>query len=200
MHGENDVNMRKKVYVIGYVFVYILMSILISCFVSAVNCTNLTTVISIDIDPQPYVSDVTSFFAVLPSEYHTTEFNCYSYIKADDKLIQVNPQKTEVSKSKLLLFSKREESREFFTSQNGVVNAYFTYDNLVSYTTFVLGVKCVADSVSLTGETCITPQYKELKNVPARSVWVVENMEMLIVITFVVIIAIIILGTIFRKK
>ena len=179
--------------------IYIMMMFFIVSVVSATNCTNLTTDIEISIDPAPYSSDTISFFATLPSIYSTTEFSCWSYIKADDEVIQVNPQKTEISKSKLLLFSKREESREYFTSQNGVVNAYFTYDNLVSYTTFVLGVRCVSGGVSLIGEKCVTPTYKELKNVPARGVWAVDNMDMLVVLVFVIIILIIIAGAIWRS-
>lgn len=176
-----------------------MMLLIIVSFVSAVDCNNLTTDITIDIDPIPYASDVVSFFATLPSQYSTTEFNCWSYIKADDEIIQVNPQKTEVSKSKLLLFSKREESRESFTSQNGLVNAYFTYDNLVSYNEFVLGVRCVSSGLSIIGEKCVTPTYKELKGVPTRGVWAVENMEILIVLIFVVFIVIIIAGAMWRK-
>lgn len=173
---------------------------LVSAFASAVNCTNLTTTVVIDIDPQPYVSTVTSFFATVPNPYHTTEFKCWSYIKADGEVIQTNPQKTEVSKSKLLLFSKRTEDREYFTSQDGVVNAYFTYDNLVSYTEFVLGVRCVSGDISLVGEKCITPQYKELKGIPARGVWTVENMDMIIAMVFVLLIIIFLFFAIISRR
>jgi uncharacterized membrane protein (DUF485 family) len=122
-------------------------------------------------------------------------------VSKDGQIQQTNPQKTEYSKT---FFSrpKRQEDREYFIAQNGMVNVYFTQKNLVAYTTFVLGVKCVSETTGdlIIGEKCITPYYKELAGgVTARSVWAVENMDMLIVLTVVVIILLILLGMFWRN-
>jgi hypothetical protein len=182
------------------IILLVLMLFVFSGVVSAVNCSQLSQNISIDIDEQPYVNEKNDFLAVLPASYRTQSVKCWSYIVKDGQYQQTNPQKTEYSKT-FFSTAKATETREYFTAQNGVVNAYFTQKNLVAYTEFVLGVKCVSENTGamIIGEKCITPYYKELKQVPARGVWAVENMSMLVVITFFVILFIILLGYAFRK-
>ena len=166
----------------------------------AINCSSLTTNITIDIDSEPYIVEINSFFAYIPIQYNSQVFKCISYVKDNENdVIQSNPQKVELRQAKIPIFRKRLETREFFDAQNGVVNAYFTYDDMVAYTEFILGVRCTSNQTDLTGEKCITPHYKELKEVGTRSVWAVENTEMLLILVLVIIVIIICLGVIYRK-
>ena len=176
------------------------MILLLITAVHSENCDNLTTDISLDIDNEPYINEINSFFGILPEAYRTTELKCWSYVYKDNNIQQVNPQKTEYSGVKLPLFKHREETREYFTSENGVVNAYFTYKNLVAYTTFVLGVKCsLPDNTELIGEKCITPVYKEVKEPVVRGIWFVENAEMLFILFLVLLIVVMILSVLYRR-
>jgi hypothetical protein len=186
----------KKIFMIGWLFLLVMMGMAF-----ADNCTNLSTQIEIQIDSEPYVNRQVDFLAVLPSGYATQSVKCWTYVKKDGNIQQTNPQPLSYSQT-FFSRSKPTETREYFTAQNGMVNAYFTQKNLVAYTQFILGVRCVSDTTGdlLLGEKCITPYYKDLKVVPARSVWAVENMDMLVVLAFVVVILIIFAGAIWRKS
>jgi hypothetical protein len=143
-----------------------------------------------------------SFFGVLSNQYRDEVFSCLSYIKiSDDEIVQVNPQKKDYSEAKVPIFAKKEEDREFFTSQNGVVSAYFEYRELVAYTEFILGLECVSltTDTRLIGEKCITPQYKEFTGTLTRSVWMTENAEMLFILLLVIVMIVVFLGWTWRK-
>jgi hypothetical protein len=159
------------------------------------NCTSLPHNITIQIDAEPYISPVVNFMAYLPSAYKTQSVKCWSYVSSvEGNIQQVNPQKTEYSKT-FFSFPKSQETREYFTAQNGVVSAYLTNKNLVSYTTFVLGVRCVSENTgdTIIGEKCITPMYNDLKAIPARGVWTVQNMDLIVILIVFGIFALIIL-------
>lgn len=175
--------------------------ILLSSFIYGIDCDNLTTDIVISVDSEPYVNKVNDFLATLPVIYKTQIVKCWSYVSSvDGQVQQTNPQKEEYSETFFSL-TKKEEPRDYFTAQNGIVNAYFTQKNLVSYTQFILGVRCVSETTGdvIMGEKCITPVYKELKGVTARTVWSVNNMDMLIIFFIFLLIALIFIGMYWRK-
>lgn len=183
------------------IFIYISMCIILLYTVVAYNCMSLPSDIVIEIDQAPYIQEINSFFGVLPNDYKTTALPCWSYIKdSNDDIIQLNPKKTDIVEGRFSFSKKREESRENFLSENGVVSAYFTYNNLVAYTEFVLGVMCVDNATEdeIVGEICITPQYEEMKRVGTRSVWIVNNAEMLTIMFLALLIIIMFLGAIYR--
>lgn len=186
--------MKKTILLFG------LMVLFIANIVYGVNCSALVTDIQVDIDDEPYLDDKVDFLGVLPSAYRTQSVKCWSYIKRDDQYQQINPQVKEYSQT-FFSRAKETEDREYFTAQNGMVSAYFTDKNLVAYTEFVLGIRCVSENTGdmVEGEKCITPYYKDLKQVPARGVWAVENMEMLVIITIAVIFLLILAGYFYRK-
>lgn len=188
--------MRKTI----FIHTLILLLIVFEVF-GTVNCSNLITDISIDIDDKPYINPKTSFFAELPLEYATQNMRCLSYVKSlEGNIIQINPEKKEYSEVKIPIFRKEEETREFFTALNGVVNAYITYLDLVSYTGFLLEIECVSDTgVSIIGQKCITPYYKELKNVGTRAAWSLQNADMLIILIIALAVIIVFLGVFYRK-
>jgi hypothetical protein len=194
--------MRKTTYVGIYVLLYMMILLVSSVSVYSLNCSTLNTSISIDIDSEPYVNPTTQFLAVLPEQYRSQSMKCLVYVKSvNNTIIQINPEKTEYSQVWIPLFSKPEETREFFSAQDGVVNAYITYRDLVAYTQFVLEVECISENTGdkVIGQKCITPLFKGLENVGTRAVWGVQNADMLVIISVVVIIVIIVLGTMYRK-
>lgn len=163
------------------------MILLLMCnIVNAVdlNCSTLPSDIDIQMDSEPYLSSTMSFLAVLPDAYKTDSVRCWSYVRSmNGNYQQTNPQKQEYSKT-FFSTAKKQESREYFTAQNGVVNAYFTNKNLVSYTEFVIGMRCVSTTSgdTIIVESCFTPYYDDMRRVSARSVWAVRNMDMLVFI------------------
>ena len=123
---------------------------------------------------------------------------CWSYVKKDNKILQTNPQKKSYTQP--LFMGKEEETREYFQPVQGKVNAYYTQENLVSYTQFVLGINCVSDDgTEVTGETCITPTYEELKHVKTRAVWFKDNTDMMVVLGIVGIILLAFIFSVLKK-
>ena len=186
---------------LSYILVVLTFFVILCFNVVAVdiNCSSLVSDVIIEIDEQPYFNDVNSFLAVLPNEYKTHSVKCWSYVTRDGQLQQVNPQKTSYSKTFFSL-PHQVEDREYFTATNGVVNAYFTKKNLVSYTQFILGVKCVSEvnGDTIIGEKCVTPYYQDLRAVSARSVWGVQNMSMLVPIGVAGILLLMVIGVSWR--
>ena len=153
-----------------------------------VNCTHLEGNIIIFADERPYLKDKIHFYATINISNAT---KCWSYVTSEDgKLLQTNPQRTEYSES--LLFRKEEESRDYFEPVNGIVNAYYRKENLMSYQRFKLGIKCALDNGTIVnGEKWVTPEYDDLRRVTTRSAWGAREMSMLI-ITFVIVVCLIV--------
>lgn len=158
------------------------------------ECDNLTTDITISIDSEPYLEKKINFLAVLPTEYKNHVIKCWSYVEREGNIQQLNPQKQEYSRTFFSL-AKRVEDREYFSSERGVVNAYFTNKNIVAYTNFTLVLSCVSENTgdTIIGEKCITPVYNDLKQVPARGVWFVQNSETLVVLGVFILVCLIVL-------
>lgn len=197
--GKTKFFQKKSILVITFILLFILLVVNVN---ATINCSNLITDIEISIDDEPYINKKTSFFAILPSQYVTHSMKCLTYVKSfEDKIIQINPQTIKFSEVVVPIFRKQEESREFFSAEEGVVNVYITYRDLVAYTQFVLEIECISEDtgVSVIGQKCITPYYKELKNVGTRAVWSLQNADMLIILIIVIVIVIVFLGAFYRK-
>lgn len=182
-----------------FLFVILLLSIPFSFAVDE-DCQNISSDILIQLDEEPYIVDKNAFLGILPDAYKTHSVKCWSYVEKQDNLQQTNPQMQEYSETFFSL-PKPIESREYFTAQNGVINAYFTQKNLVSYEQFTLGLRCVSEDNGdvIMGEKCITPLYQDMKGVVARSAWATENAEILFIMGLFILIAVIVAGMMWRK-
>lgn len=120
------------------------------------------------------------------------EYSCISYVKESGAIIQTNPQQSTYSSG---LIPKEQEMREYFSATNGLVNPYFTTENLQTNKTYVFGVECSYPNGSLRAEEYVTPMYRNLDAVASRTIWVKDNLGFLLgaLIFIVVIIGIIVL-------
>jgi outer membrane protein assembly factor BamB len=123
------------------------------------------------------------------------DYNCISYVKEAGYTIQTNPQQKTFSSG---LWGREQESREFFTAPNGLVNPYFTTDNLKHNTTYLFGVECSSEQGRFTSEHYVTPMYQNLDEVAYRSVWVKNNVGYLLGGAIVLIIIIVLIAWVVR--
>jgi hypothetical protein len=128
---------------------------------------------------------------------NTETYNCISYVKQQGAIIQTSPQQTTYSSG---IISKAEETREYFTAQNGLVQPYFTTENLKTNITYVFGVECSSPTGTLRTEEYITPMYRNLDDVAYRTIWVKDNLGYLIGGIMFLIIAIAIILLVVNKK
>ena len=143
------------------------------------SCSYLTGDFDLNCDQYPLIKDKMECLIDLNDN---NDFKCWSLVRYyaeahnDENYLQVNPSKQEYTTGSL--FSKEQETREYFTIVNGVGNIYYTNEDIVGDTDYVLEVRCIdEDGNEKRSEIIIHPKYEEIgKTLPARSVWVKENM------------------------
>lgn len=120
------------------------------------------------------------------------DFSCISYVKQQGAIIQTNPQQKTYSSGVL---PQEQETKEYFTAQNGLLQPYFLTEGLKSNTTYLFGVECSSPSGKLTTEHYIVPMYSNLDVIAERGIWVKDNLGYIIgaVIALIVIIGVVML-------
>jgi hypothetical protein len=118
----------------------------------------------------------------------TASYSCVSYIKEQGATIQTNPQLKTYSNG---ILSLGQESREYFSATNGLVQPYFLSPELKSNKTYVFGLVCSSGNGTLTTEHYVTPMYQNLEGVAYSGIWLKDNIGYLVggVILLIVIIA-----------
>lgn len=152
-----------------------------------ISCSYLQDDLNCGYDENPLIELVGNrifWYCSLEDTY--IDANCISYVKEDNFVIQTNPQQKTFSTG---LFSKEQETREFFTAENGLVNPYFTTDNLKTNRTYIFGVECSYEGGKSVEEHYVTPLYQDLDVVADRTLWVKQNtgfiIGILVVIAFI---------------
>jgi len=137
------------------------------------------------------------FSCVMPD---TQEYDCIVNVFENSttyRLLQTNPQKTSFSEG---FFARETEEREFFTSSGGLLNAYFTNDNLLSDTKFRVDTICTNGSVIYTSQNRVEPFYEGISGVANRTIWLKENSTYIILGFFLLLGFISILGLLWRSR
>ena len=155
-----------------------------------ISCDYLVDDMTCDFDVNPLINIVDNKIYWKCSTGDTQNYNCVSYVKQDGAIIQTSPQQTSYSSG---IIPREQENREFFTAQNGLVNPYFTTENLNSNVTYVFGVECSYNNGTLVSEHYVTPMYRNMDSLAARSVWITQNAGYIIggIIFLIIIIAVI---------
>ncbi len=157
---------------------------------SWVECSFLEDDLDCGYDTVPLIEVVGNriFWYCSPTN-SSIDYSCISYVKDGEMVVQTNPQQKTFSSG---IWGREQETREFFTAQNGLVNPYFTTDNLKHNRTYIFGVECSYDGGILTEEHYITPMYENLDVVAYRGVWVRNNAGF--ILGGLIVVAIIIIG------
>lgn len=117
--------------------------------------------------------------AYIPTNYSNESFKCISYIRWNQEILQTNPEYKERVDSLITIWNE-EESREYFTDQNGIVNFYWTKKNLQPYYDYVLGLKCSSPQRILTSEKTLNIDYESMEFVFSRTGWLMGNWHYII--------------------
>jgi hypothetical protein len=85
-------------------------------------------------------------------------YTCLSYIKTTNgSVVQTNPSYSKSTESTIALTQKEIEDREFFVTQQGIANVYWTNNNLViDGRQYVFGVECSGNGQHLISEKLLT--------------------------------------------
>jgi hypothetical protein len=144
-------------------------------------------------DTQAYLHGRVYDTVNLGSSYLNDEFHCIVMLfdSVQKNMIQTNPEKKKAGSVFSATASESElpEIKGYFTVTNGIGNVYYRDADIVAYNDFLMVIKCNSNSTELVYEEQITPQYKEpFKSAPARTVWLIQDMQTtIIVIVFAII-------------
>jgi len=143
-----------------------------------ISCGYLSSQMDCDYDINPLIDVIGNrLYWKCTMNSSITDYSCISYVKQEGFIVQTNPQQKTYSSG---LIPREQESREFFVAQNGLVNPYFTTENLKSNVSYVFGVQCSYQGGKLTTEHYVTPLYKNLDELASRTIWVKDNSGYLI--------------------
>lgn len=162
---------------------------------SWVSCSYLDTDFSCGYDENPLIEIAGNrifWYCSIDSE---EDYQCISYVKQGSYTVQTNPQQKTYS---LGLLSKEQETREFFTATNGLVNPYFTTDNLKHNTTYIFGVECSGEGGKMSTEHYVTPLYENLDELAYRGVWLKDNLGYVIGGAIVLILVVVVVSMVIR--
>jgi len=131
-----------------------------------------------------------------------TTYYCLSYVETINReVVQINPPYTQrVPGGLFQLIPKEIENREFFITQNGLANVYWTNNNLViDGRQYIFGVECSANNQLLKSEQLAQTFYEPINAPITRFVWVKDNAVAVVLIIIFGILAVLILSWIFYK-
>jgi len=157
-----------------------------------ISCSYLKSDMTCDYDINPLINIVGNkidWKCTIPNS--SINYNCISYVKQGTDTIQTNPQQKTYSSG---VVPVQQETREFFTATNGLVNPYFTTENLKPDIQYIFGVECSYPGGTLKSEHYVTPLYRSLEDVAYRGVWLKDNIGFIVggAIAFIVIVGLII--------
>lgn len=112
----------------------------------------------------------------------TNSSYCISYIKTTDmNLVQTNPPYIKRNTATIQIVNKEIEDREFFVTQQGLANVYWTdSDIVIDGRQYIFGVECSGNGNHLVSEKLVNVFYAPVNAPITRFVWVQENIMPLI--------------------
>ena len=134
------------------------------------SCSFLTEDFVCNIPSVVEFDDKMTFSCLLPDN---DDYSCVVKVFESGRLVQINPEQTIYGNG--LISFKKEESKEFFTPVNKVLNAYFTKKNLITDKDFVVEVECSNGEDVYVSQQLVEPFYKDASSVLARGVWFKDN-------------------------
>lgn len=146
------------------------------------NCVIITEEFELDIDDEFYFGvrgfNKDKLSAKIFINDTNITYNCVTFMETTgEMLLQTNPVYTKRTTSTISLFNKEVEDREFFTTQNGLANVYWTDENLViDGRVYIAGVECVGeDGTHLLSEKLVNVYYEPVNAPITRWFWIRDN-------------------------
>jgi len=157
-------------------------------------------------DAKPYLKDRINWVCKIPSNMSNETFSCLTYAKfgintsINSSVLQVNPEKKVYSSPVVGFLSKRQETSDYFESDRGLVNVYFTNKNLVPKTPFIFGCECSSGNQKLVTEHQVVPVFEGTEPLVGRAEWVVTQANLLVGIGIIVVFILFGLYMVWRHK
>lgn len=164
---------------------------------------NITTSQSCDENLQDFTCDIATniefkdrmpFSCIMPT---TQEYTCLVNVYEDDRLLQTNPEQTIYATS--ILGTKKTELREFFTTNNGLLNAYFTNKNIEVNNAFRVDAICSNGTTTIYSQNDINAFYDKPTSILNRAVWTGENATTIIIVLLLVLAVLSFIGYAWNK-
>lgn len=130
-----------------------------------------------------------------------TTYYCVSYVETPDRnLLQTNPSYTKRTDNTLSIIPKEIEDREFFVTENGLSNVYWTdYNLIIDGRQYIFGVECAGDGNNLKSEVLSQVFYDSVNAPITRWFWFKENVTAIILFLLLFFIIVIIAGVYIRE-
>ena len=128
-------------------------------------------------------------------------YYCLSYVESFDRnLVQTNPPYTKRVVGLLQLMGKEIEDREYFVTQNGLANIYWTNNNLVvDGRQYIFGVQCAGEGNSLKSEVLAQVGYKPINAPITRWFWFTDNILGIMLFLFIILIVVLGIGFYWKR-
>lgn len=145
---------------------------------------------------EPYLKEKIEYTCQLPNN---NIYECINIVGHEqDSSLQVNPQKKEKSAG-LITIKSDVETRETFTTQNGLLNAYYTDKNLLPRANFTVTTICNGNNESLSSTTRITPIMKDLDGTNEFILWSKKNAGYIFIIFLILLLVAFLIGSLWKN-
>lgn len=149
------------------------------------------------ISEEPYITNQKiEYTCFMPNN---NDYECINILSHEqDEALQVNPQKKEKS-SGLITLNTNIETRESFTTTNGILNAYYTDKNLLPNEQFVVTTICNDGNNSYQSQTSITPIIKDLDGTNQAIIWAKNNAGYIFILFLLLILLAFLIGSVWKQ-
>lgn len=150
---------------------------------SPATCNVTTNNFTCNYDYQPLMHEKMNIVCEMPDQ---DDYRCVANIYQLNILLQTNPEYREASDS-LFNFKGEGDTREFFTPENRLLNAFYTPKNMRTDKDFMIQILCTSNNKTIKSEYCITPEYESMGWVNNRLIWIKDNIIYVIIFLFIII-------------
>lgn len=122
-----------------------------------------------------FLNDKIKWLCNIPDNNKTA--NCISFVKDNESgIVQTNPDYKTKSNSVFSIGTSETEERTSFVTENGLVNVYFTKDNLLfDGRQYIFGVRCSTDTNTYEYKELFIPEYENVNDPINRWFWIKGN-------------------------
>lgn len=129
----------------------------------------------------------------------TKNFLCLVKVSQGGRLISVSPDYKTFTNPLISLNNQRVEDREYFTAQNGLLNAYFENKDLLTDTVYDVSVTCADNSTTAITSNSTTLFYGSPSGVVNRTIWAKNNATYLLYLVILLLLLIMFLGWAYKR-
>jgi len=167
---------------------------------TAQNCTSAGALINnftCSLDTEPILHDKINIVCEMPDNQ---TYCCLTNTFQGTNLLATSPEYQDTSDGLLSLRSE-EETRECFTPNQRLLNAYYTPKNVRTDTQFKMQVLCTStNGTSIKSEYMIMPSYVKPDWIFNRMVWAKQNMWEIVGVMMLLILIAVFLGYLYKKS